>query len=513
MPLVAIAGVAGGAALGAFLLVLAVFPSDFGMPPPASALQAVEADLQPGVWADVEAVDALYATACADGYDPACAAGDYQGDLAVAGEIFAPMCGWNDPVACVVAGWAYTQLDTAGDRVRATDGLLWSGVEDWDRDHVSPRESEGAEFFQTACDEGIERGCAELGRAYGWGLGVPYDPRRAFELFVAACEAGEPVGCKWAGDAQLKALGGDAEHWFQTACDQGLPDGCRALSNEGDFSDEERTVMLGDACQAGDARACAWYAEWLIEDGLDDQGFAAFERACDAGVGAACDDLAGYVLNGVGMEADRPRAVALNQRACALGDAAGCLHAAYRAMDAEDDDGTLVYLQKSCTHLSAEGCKALGIELVDDEAGARALRAYSRACDLGEGEACNLAGVVLADGLGGATQDWAAGEDWYRRSCDLDWGWGCHNLAQRLDEGAERASLSAKACQLGLAQACPGYEAPAEDEPDVEAGSILGLLGELDDEGVDLGLSPEDLEILLSIGNVGEPHPGGDTGR
>ncbi|MCP4808813.1 MAG: sel1 repeat family protein [Proteobacteria bacterium] len=495
MPFVAALGVAAGAAVGVSLLIFMAFPDDWGLPPPESALDAFELDMRQGLVRDEAAVDAAYLRACDDGYEPACPALDYKADLALVGELFADLCSSRDPAACIVVGWAETQWDVNGDRSRATDGLLWSGADAHDRDLWDEREAQGAERFLTACDAGNERGCAELGRLHGWGVGVDQDHALAFELFVQACDAGEPVGCNWAGDVQEDVLGGDSEHWYRRACDMGLADGCRNLSNVAEMGHPERAAMLGRACDDGDARACSWHADWLMDGEEYELGRARYESACDSGIGAACDDLAGYLLNGVGMDEDRERAFELNVEACRLGDAAGCAHAAYRRMDAEDEDGTLLYLQKACTGLHAEACTDLGDVLVETEAGGRALRAFERACDLGDGEACNRYGVVIVDGLGGVEQDWWQGEAWFRRSCDLEWGWGCKNVADRLEESAEKARMLSKACQLGVAEACPTYEPPE--------------LPEAEDTGL---LRAEVSEILKMIGNAGEPMDGLEGG-
>ena len=488
MPLVAVAGVAGGAAVGVFLLVLAIFPDDFGLPPPDSAMTALELDMRQGLIRDEDAVRQAYAAACNDGYEPACAYTDYVGDLLAAGEIFGPMCGRRDPVACVVAGWAHTQLDDNGDRVPASSGLLWSGVEETARDRYDAREETGAAMFREACGYDFQRGCVELGRAHGWGIGFAQDHRKAFELFAKACEAGEPMGCNWAGDAQNDVLGGDAEHWYERACDEGLADGCRNYSNIADIDHDARVATLEQACLEGDARACAWWADWLVDDEDYGAGLEQYERACESGIGAACDDLAGYVLNGIGVEKDVERALELNIEGCRLGDGPACAHAAYRYMDTDDLDGIVLYLQKACGAHVPDACTDLGNTLADIDAGNRALVAYESACDLGDGEGCNLYGVVLVDGLAGVTPDWYGGEEWFQRSCDLDWGWGCKNLADRLEGGAQKASLNSKACTLGIEEACPGYQTP-DQELEEAAGSIS--------------------DLLMFIGNAGEPPSGG----
>jgi len=50
-------------------------------------------------------------------------------------------------------------------------------------------------LFQKACDDGIAKGCNNLGVMYYNGQGVKQDFAKAKELYGKACDMGLQIGC------------------------------------------------------------------------------------------------------------------------------------------------------------------------------------------------------------------------------------------------------------------------------------------------------------------------------
>src|SRR5665213_2056871 len=77
-------------------------------------------------------------------------------------------------------------------------------------------------------------------------------------------------------------------------------------------------------CNTGDAKVCnfvgAIYATGLQGVKIDVvQAFTFFQKACTGGHATGCGNLANAYYNGLGVAADRARAIQLYQRACDLG--------------------------------------------------------------------------------------------------------------------------------------------------------------------------------------------------
>ena len=277
MPMLAALGVAGGAGIGVAVLVFVAIPDDLGKPVAASAERAVVLDFGDGLVRDEEAVTEAYAQACDDGWGPACASGDFRGDLLAAEEALADHCDWDDPAACLVVGWARTRLTAEGEPAPGTEGMIWDGTAEAGRDHYAEREWRGADAFATGCKAGNGRSCAELGRCTGWGVGRKYSLEEAAVTFELACTLGSPVGCNWAGDAAQR-MGGDGVPDYREACEMGLADGCRNLAGWDGSSAEERKRIWREGCET-DARSCDFLARLLEEQG-DPEAATYFELAC-----------------------------------------------------------------------------------------------------------------------------------------------------------------------------------------------------------------------------------------
>ncbi len=138
-----------------------------------------------------------------------------------------------------------------------------------------------------------------------------------------------------------------------------------------------------------------------------------FARNCDAGFGLSCSNLADRMRDMPPPADDPVRQVALNDRACALGDPFGCAAAGY--------------------------ARETGNGIATDLPGAFAL--YARACDEGEGYGCLAQGLMLAEGTGVAAADWAQAQQVLARGCTLGSDDACHERALGLMYGEDHVGV------------------------------------------------------------------------
>ncbi len=151
-----------------------------------------------------------------------------------------------------------------------------------------------------SCADNFLDACGNLGLAYGIGLGVAPNHRKAVELLDR--------GCKY------------------------KPEHCRNLAAvmlDGDAAERERAVpMMEKLCDGGELPSCMNLGVLLVNGAIvaKDASRAAglFERACDGGVAPACSALGNNYLNGDGRQVDHPRGLALELRACDGGFMQGC---------------------------------------------------------------------------------------------------------------------------------------------------------------------------------------------
>lgn len=104
---------------------------------------------------------------------------------------------------------------------------------------------------------------------------------------------------------------------------------------------------LGQACNAGDANACADAGErWLSKDTRDvAKALSALESGCAGGSARACTRLARVYEEGDGADLDLARAAEMRDRACTAGDGASCRKLACNATDT-----------KAANELWSKGC-------------------------------------------------------------------------------------------------------------------------------------------------------------
>jgi uncharacterized protein len=274
--------------------------------------------------------DADDARACAELARRYRAGDGVERDLAKAAEALQDGCEAGEPALCVEAGRAVLR----GEGVKPDPALA-------------------RELFGDACTQRTHAGCLDLALMLQNGTGVPRDRQAATVLFGKACAANDAIACQLHGDAYYIASGVErdvkvAERSYRRACALDLPSACTKVADllrlAGDMAHAQELYKKSCAAEETDActilaldkgcetrESCLDLAD-LCSDHLS--GFSVLaepalarvpcEKACQGGVGEACDNLAEMYQDGSGVPRDAAQAAALRKRACSLGDRDAC---------------------------------------------------------------------------------------------------------------------------------------------------------------------------------------------
>jgi hypothetical protein len=164
--------------------------------------------------------------------------------------------------------------------------------------------------------------------------------------------------------------------------------------------------------------------------------FGRAQLACHTG--ADCNRAALAVAQGVGGRApDAVQAARLYQRGCDLGDGAACnnLGLAFQLGRGvpRDDAQAFSFFELGCSRGAAEGCNNQGA-MYEHGSGVQAnlgdaLRLYTQACRRGSALGCSNLGVLYAEGRGVAA-DQSEALHLFQEACNAGSSVGCNNLAQ-----------------------------------------------------------------------------------
>jgi len=256
-------------------------------------------------------------------------------------------------------------------------------------------------------------------------------------------------------------------------CDRGDAPSCEhladaALAGRGMASNPALAAPIFERnCEAGITAACNqrgyMYAHAI---GGPQDGVAAaryYERACAMGDARGCSNLGYLYSEGVGVPRDDARAIALYKRACDGGGPIGCSNIGTLFEEGHGLPKNLgmavSYYQRGCDGGSGFGCAYLGRWYLNTDK-AHAHRLFERACALGEPMGCTFAGLGLKNGVGVA-KDLAAGMAYLRRGCDGGHPMGCDKLGALFFDGkevkqdyAESARLYEKGCKGKAPNSC-----------------------------------------------------------
>lgn len=252
---------------------------------------------------------------------------------------------------------------------------------------------------------------------------------------------------------------------YAEACAGGWQPACMPMAwHTGAAVDFGKAVTFFEPiCAGGDALACL-VTGWVLtrrpekpdERWIDaTRGAAAYRRACDAGLLAACGDLGALVAEGVGVPKDVDAGRRLARDACLAGDGWSCWSAAI--LDVEEADVGSGWASRGCDLGDARSCLLLGRLLlqgfgtpVDSE---RGLALLSTSCDAGFGVSCRLVG---REKQVGGSPDLAAARRAYDLGCTFDDMPSCTALARMLlpTDRSQAEKLLIRACRGGEGDGC-----------------------------------------------------------
>ena len=332
-----------------------------------------------------------------------------------------------------------------------------------------------------ACDAGDALGCVFAGYHYQDGLGTDWDPARAVTTYETACKAGAGTGCYnlstmyGSGQgvevdlARRDTYARQAAIAWEAACNGREPRWCTnaAFLKAGDG---EPTAATKAAMRALDRRACG--AKVLVgcveATRLDIElgtmsaaaGVTELERLCTAGEPSGCA-AAGATLLSSHDTSEPPRWLALIRRACDAGEGRSCrlIGLAYRDGEVlpKDPAEAARHLAMACDRADRSACAALA-ELHGERGELAQLVVLSRrACQMGHGEACAVLGSAYRRGEGVAANE-AEALRWTNAGCQAGFRRACDiliGLDVKLPLPAEiQADLYRDACKHGVTTAC-----------------------------------------------------------
>jgi TPR repeat protein len=424
---------------------------------------------------DQKAAVPFYERACNGGHGQGCwrLAAIYEKgpaalrDFAKAGDFYGKACD---------AAYAQGCGDLAGMYEKGTGVAV-------DPERTKTLHARAVSLVVAACDRGDAEGCLRLGHVHnqGW-YGLAKNPAEALRAFDRACTLGEPIGCDQASgllsqgasgvardSARAQQLHARSRDLVVSRCDAGNVDACTSLmtpigdykaclagepdacwrvgrnyvpehaESPGDYSRALHFFLM--SCEI-DAEHCHPAAEILAEgrSGVKADPARAIElftRACDAGDGGSCQELATRYRSGAGVTRDPVRAAALYQRVCDL-DPGSCTEFAnllMRGEGVERNPGRAVKLfEEPCRLRDSDACVQIGLAYRDGNGVPRDTAAALKqlgdicrfetaagcreACDLGDGEACMRAASKIESGSTGPSNA-ADADALYERAAQL----------------------------------------------------------------------------------------------
>lgn len=280
---------------------------------------------------------------------------------------------------------------------------------------------------------------------------------------------------------EVKLTPVDQAAFYEKGCRDGIASACfrqgwLLWDRKGGTNSDRTLELLGSACKAGSAEACA-YDGLILMDSADRGGEAlpVLERACELSSPGGCANLAFLYATGKLVKKDDRRSASLYAKSCDLGDPQGCYNAGLMAENgrgvSRDAARAASLYGEACETGSATGCTNLGF-LYENGRGvrtdkARAFELYQSGCEGSSCQPSNLGGCLnvgraYRDGIG-VEKDEAQAAGIFREACDRKVN----------PDDVHAAENGSRACSLlgGLYLAGDGIE------KDLEKGRELSELG------------------------------------
>ena len=232
------------------------------------------------------------------------------------------------------------------------------------------------EEVERDCGRNIKDACLAAFFRFHEGRGVQADPKRAEWYMLRSCETGEPLACAtYSSMIEIKPEGktsaGQAKvlKYADMACRMGEAQGC------------ERAKRVRAAALPAPAPApkVASSGTPLLDE-------------CNAGNRASCTNYA----NVLGKQGDNAGALKFSQKACDMGEQAGCLNAK-------------TYANRGAV---AKPTQASNVKLKAD-------------CDAGNRQACDGYAYTMSQ-----AKNWPEAATYAAKACQMGGKWGCDNQAQ-----------------------------------------------------------------------------------
>ncbi len=323
-----------------------------------------------------------------------------------------------------------------------------------------------------ACARHRAEGCFNVAVALADGLGKAPEPFAAIPFNRRACDLGMPRGCFWLARAHYAGENvprSDAagDQVLDEACARGLADSCRDLALVREQDGHPGTVAAFErACTAGSGASCVQAATMLRAEKDPARALPLDQRACALGEAESCTYAARAAF--VGAPGDEAAGAAMARRACRLESLEGCTLLAWvlvwgRGVPADPARG-LALGEQTCKRNSAEGCSIVGFaELVARRAPA-ALARLSRACELGHAASCTMVAWLYAMGHG-VEHDEGTALLMFRHACAGGDGPACHQVWHMLRDGIGAAADPERARQA-FQRACELHGQCVRVEPE-----------------------------------------------
>lgn len=195
---------------------------------------------------------------------------------------------------------------------------------------------------RSACEKELEKSgpapsCGALAALLRDGDAVRGDAFLADDLAARACASGVASACTLLAEARLDGIGAPLDgscaiKVLDYACGRRDLRACARVAHFLDVEPAQATATA--ACDRGGYEACLWLGEQAGPPGdrtFGEKARAHAERACAAGDGVACRDLASSferrltMFRSAHVFVDQKTALALFERGCDLGDTKACL--------------------------------------------------------------------------------------------------------------------------------------------------------------------------------------------
>src|SRR5712691_5334765 len=184
---------------------------------------------------------------------------------------------------------------------------------------------------------------------------------------------------------------------------------------------------------------------------------------CGRGKAADCYALGDLYREGVGMETDHARALALMQKSCDDKYAPACNEAGvyflWGGVVPKDVNKASDLFKRACDAGVAQGCANLGSRYFEGQGmpqdKARAIALFTSSCKDGSPAGCLYLGRAYAEG-DGVAKDVSKATDYFEQACKAKQGEACSRLSELMQQSdpPRAKQLLEDACSFGWAPAC-----------------------------------------------------------